>query len=356
MPATGLPGAAPYRFTFASHFPIPPLPRDNPLTAEGVELGQRLFSDPILSINGRQSCASCHQPDAGFVDKDRATSLGAEGQAGTRNAMPLFNLAWKPSFFWDGRAATLREQVLMPIQNPIEMHETLSNVVAKLRSWSSRPEKPLMSPSAIGHRPSAIDYPALFARAFGTRDITADLVARALEQFLITLVSHDSKFDRAFQGRAQLSEEEKRGFELFMTEYDPRRGQFGADCFHCHSGPFFTNHRFANNGLDATPKDLGRFDVTQNERDRGRFAAPSLRNVALTAPYMHDGRFSTLEEVIEHYRSGVRRSTTLDPNLAKHPDGGVPLTDADKKALVAFLKTLTDEKFVPAKASVAQAR
>lgn len=322
--------ATPYRFTFARQFPPPPLPRDNPMTDEGVELGRRLFHEPLLSINGRQSCASCHQAKAAFVDAERAFSLGAEGQTGTRNAMPLFNLAWKRSFFWDGRAPSLRAQVLLPIQNPIEMHESLSNVVAKLRA------------TAEGRAP---DYPALFERAFGSPEIAADRVARALEQFLLTLVSYDAKFDRALQGGATLTEEEKRGFQLFVTEFDPRRGQYGADCFHCHGGPFFTSHGFANNGLDAEFNDPGLAVVTAKDYDRGKFAVPSLRNVELTGPYMHDGRFKTLEEVIDHYSTGVKRSPSLDPNLAKHPVAGLNLSAADKQALVAFLKTLTDERF-----------
>ncbi len=142
-----------------------------------------------------------------------------------------------------------------------------------------------------------------------------------------------------------MSGEEKRGFQLFITEYDPRREQFGADCFHCHGGPLFQSQTFANNGLDAVFKDSGRYGFTKNESDQGKFSVPSLRNVELTAPYMHDGRFATLEEVIEHYATGVRRSPTLDPNLAKHPNGGVPLSSEDKKALVAFLKALTDNKY-----------
>ena len=139
-----------------------------------------------------------------------------------------------------------------------------------------------------------------------------------------------------------MTEEEKRGFQLFSTEYDPRRGQFGADCFHCHGGALFQSQTFANNGLDSEFADIGRAKVTGRESDTGKFAVPSLRNVALTGPYMHDGRFTTLEEAVAHYCTGVKRSTTLDPNLAKHPNGGVPLTEADQKALVAFLKSLTD--------------
>lgn len=325
--------ATPYRFTFARQFPPPELPLDNPLTQEGVELGKRLFNDAQLSVNGMQACATCHQADQVFTD-GKPYSPGAEGQKGVRNSMPLFNLAWKRTFFWDGRAPSLRAQVLMPIQNPIEMHESLTNVVAKLKASKL--------------------YPVLFERAFGTKEINADRVARALEQFLLTIVSYRSKFDRAMQGREKFTDQEKRGFELFVTEYDPYRGFYGADCFHCHGGPFFTNHGFANNGLDDKFSDVGLEKVTGRAMDRGRFAVPSLRNVALTAPYMHDGRFKTLEEVVEHYSTGVKRTDTLDPNISKHPDGGVPLSEADKKALVAFLKTLTDETYVPERGGASQ--
>ncbi len=343
--------ATPFGLTFSALFPRPALPLDNPLTEEGVHLGRLLFVDPRLSRNNAQSCATCHQPGAGFVDPDRAFSLGAEKQSGSRNVMPLFNLAWKSSFFWDGRTPTLRQQVLLPIQNPVEMHESLDHVVAKLRLArvnrrhqveAARIGPNLNSVSADSIPAAPDDYSSLFARAFGSPEITADRIARALEQFLLTLVTRESKFDRFLARRADLTAEEQRGFELFRTEYDPRRRQFGADCFHCHGGPLFQSQTFANNGLDVEPRDLGRFLVTRRPGDRGKFAVPSLRNVALTAPYMHDGRFRTLEQVVEHYAVGVRRSSTLDPNLAKHPPGGVPLTVADQRALVAFLKTLTD--------------
>jgi cytochrome c peroxidase len=204
------------------------------------------------------------------------------------------------------------------------MHESLTNVVAKLEA------DPTLS--------------AQFALAFGSPGVTAERMALALEQFLLTLLSFDSKFDRSLRGEAELTAEEKRGFELFHLEYEPRTGQRGADCFHCHGGPFFSNHGFANNGLDAEFTDPGRFAVTGREGDRGKFAVPSLRNVSLSAPYMHDGRFTTLEDVVEHYDHGLHRSATLDPNLAKHPAAGLGLSAEDKRALVAFLRTLTDER------------
>jgi cytochrome c peroxidase len=215
------------------------------------------------------------------------------------------------------------------------MHQSLTNLVRKLTD----PDAPAASP----------DYPALFSAAFGSPGITAEKIALALENYLLTLTSFDAKFDRVTRGEERFTPDEQRGFELFSTEYDPRRGQFGADCFHCHGGPLFQSQSFANNGLDSDFKDLGREKVTGKAYDRGKFAVPSLRNIALTAPYMHDGRFNTLEEVVEHYCTGVIRGPTLDPNIAKHPDGGVPLSQADKQALVAFLKTLTDEQYLSAR-------
>jgi cytochrome c peroxidase len=352
----------PYRFTYAAHFPKPALPLDNPLTEEGVALGRRLFNDPLLSKGEKQSCASCHQMDGGTVDAGRAFSLGVDGLEGKRNAMPLYNLAWKSEFFWDGRAKSLRQQALMPIQDELEMHETLPNVVEKLkRTGSSRREEASTSQSAIGNRQSAINqslltsaatsYGEMFTRAFGTPDITAERVGLALEQFLLTVTAFDSKFDRVVRGEATFTVLEQRGFELFHTENDPRRGQFGADCFHCHGGPLFQNVAFANNGLEREPKDLGRFLVTGRAGDKGKFSVPSLRNVELTAPYMHDGRHHTLEEAVFHYVRGVQRSETLDPNLAKHRPGGIHLPPPDLHALVAFLKTLTDESLRPARRS-----
>ena len=312
----------PYHFTMGGAFPIPDLPRDNPLTGERVVLGNKLFHETALSRDSSISCASCHQPDHTFTDP-RRFSVGVRAQTGTRHAMPLFNLAWKSSFFWDGRAPSLRAQALVPIQDHTEMDETLDHVTAKLAADPS--------------------YPPMFNAAFGTPEITPEKLGLAIEQYLLTLTSFNSKFDHAMQGKETLNEDEKRGFELFMTENDPRTGQRGADCFHCHGGALFTDNQFHNNGLEPNDADPGRFRVTHNEADRNKFATPSLRNVARTGPYMHDGRFTTLEEVVAHYSTGVVRSATLDPNLAKHPSNGLQLSPADQRALVAFLKTLSDE-------------
>jgi cytochrome c peroxidase len=315
----------PYDLRVSSRLPAYEVPLDNPLTAEGVALGRRLFFDPILSKDGTVSCASCHEQARAFTD-GRVVGEGVGGAQGARNSMSLVNLLWASEMFWDGHSPNLREQVLEPIQDPREMGETLASVVRKLVE--------------------AEGYPEAFERAFGERAVTPTRIAKALEQFLLTLVSQDSRFDRAMRGEAELSAEERRGFQLFVGEKDPALGLHGADCFHCHGGSLFTNNGFANNGLALAADDTGRFVVTEDEVDRGKFKVPSLRNVALTAPYMHDGRFTTLEEVVEHYDHGVVRGGNLDPNIAKHPKGGLGLSEDEKAALVAFLRTLTDEQFV----------
>lgn len=321
----------PFQLTISERLPKVKLPPDNPLTVEGVELGQRLFHEPRLSQNNAQSCASCHDRSKSFTDGQRY-SAGVSGERGRRNTMPLVNLAWAQEFFWDGRAASLREQILMPIQDAHEMNETLERAVAKLKADRN--------------------YPVQFKAAFGSAEITAERMALALEQLLLTLVSQDSKFDRAARKLAELTPQEQRGLQLFVTEHDPARGLRGADCFHCHGGNLFSNHQFMNNGLEERAGDLGRIEVTKSEADRAKFKVPTLRNVALTAPYMHDGRFATLEEVVEHYNGKLHRSRTLDPNLAKHPEAGLGLSAEDKAALVAFLKTLTDDQFVSSESEV----
>jgi cytochrome c peroxidase len=323
-------GAHDFPIAITERFPQVSLPPDNPLTREGVALGKKLFHDTRLSINSTQSCASCHQQEQALSDA-RRYSLGAEGQIGTRQAMPLFNLAWAQGFFWDGRAKTLREQVLMPIQDKHEMHESLERVVEKLEQDAEMKTK--------------------FDQAFGSAGISADRIAKALEQYLLTLISQDSRFDQAVRKVTELSEQEKRGLQLFVTEHDPKRGLMGADCFHCHGGTLFTDHQYRDNGLTLAAEDLGRMMVTGEAKDREKFKTPSLRNIAVTAPYMHDGRFATLEEVVAHYSGPMIRRDTLDPNLAKHPETGIQLSVEAQRDLVAFLKTLTDEDFVhPAKA------
>lgn len=313
--------------------PEPNLPADNPLTVQGVELGRMLFYETMLSKDGTQACASCHrQPDA-FSDTARF-SIGVEGLPGKRQAMPVFNMAWHSNeFFWDGRASLLRDQALRPIQDPLEMNETLDRVISKLSN---------------SHL-----YRDQFVRAFGTNDITPEKMALALEQFMLSIVSHQSKYDRYLAGEVNLTESELRGKQLFETEYNPFFPEFsGADCAHCHGGNNFENDQYMNNGLDTDAEftDLGREMVTHNANDRAKFKVPSLRNVALTPPYMHDGRFSTLEEVIDHYQSGIKHSSTVDPTVANTQETGLFLTEQDKQDLIQFLKTLSDETFITNKA------
>jgi len=318
-------GGTPYPFVVPHGFPQPSLPADNPLTVEGVALGRRLFLEKRLSGNGTQACASCHQPAYAFSDRGKAFSMGIDGHMGARNAPALFNLAWNDAFTWDGKRPRLRDQALAPIQDSREMHQSLPRAVRALQG-------------SAGYRRD-------FAAAFGSTTIDGDRIGRAIEQYLYTIISADSRFDRALRREAQFTDQEKRGLQLFLTENDPARGQRGGDCFHCHGGALFSDYRFHNNGLDGLYKDLGRRLVTHEDADAGKFKTPSLRNVALTAPYMHDGRFTSLEQVVAHYSEGVHRSATLDPNIAKHPDGGIHLDAADQAALVAFLKTLTDPQF-----------
>lgn len=294
----------PFPFKMSGRFPMPLLPRDNPLLTERVTLGKKLFNDKSLSKDETISCATCHHQDKAFTD-GLPLSKGIEGRLGDRNSMPLFNLAWKSSFFWDGRAKSLRDQVLQPIQDHREMNADLPTVIAHLEKNEG----------------------TAFERAFGPGEVTKEKLALALENFLLTLTSYDSKFDRAMSGEAKLTPAEEQGMKLFFTEYEPRSQQYGADCFHCHGGANFSDHQLHNNGLG------------------GNFSTPSLRNLVLTAPYMHDGRFKTLEEVIAHYSGPIARSNSLDPNLAKHPKLGLQLKKADQTALVAFLKTLTDPRY-----------
>ena len=307
---------------------LPPadVPADNPLTVEGVQLGRNLFYEKLLSGNGTQSCASCHIQNDAFTDKGLAKSLGIRNLPGGRNSMPLINLMFHNNgFFWDGRAKTLREQSLHPIQDTLEMDETLENVVSKLRASQK--------------------YPALFRLAFGTEEITAHRISMALEQFMHTLLSGNSRFDQAQAGLVTLTPSEMRGQKLFFTEFTPGAPEKGADCFHCHGGPDFSNHLFMNNGLDVIGTDPGRGRVTGRTQDYAKFKTPSLRNIEKSAPYMHDGRFKSLEHVIEHYNGGVKHAVNLDPNMHAIKDG-LNLTAEEKTDLINFLKALSDSSYL----------
>jgi len=309
--------------------PAPDLPADNALTEQGVQLGRMLFYETMLSKDGTQSCASCHRQPDGFSDTLQF-SVGVEMLEGKRQAMPVFNMAWHSNeFFWDGRAHLLRDQSLLPIQDPLEMNETLENVIAKLSDTEM--------------------YQDQFMRAFGSEEITSEKMSLAMEQFMLSIVSYDSKYDKYLAGDVQLTESEERGRILFETEYNPFfPDQSGADCAHCHGGANFENDQYMNNGLDsdANITDIGREEVTNDPNDKGKFKVPTLRNVALTAPYMHDGRFQTLEEVIDHYNEGIQESATTDITVLNTMDTGLFLDEQGKQDLINFLKTLTDDTFV----------
>lgn len=312
-------------------FPEMDIPQNNPLTVEGVELGRHLFWDGILSRTNDISCASCHQPQAGFSDPN-VVSVGVDGRTGVRNSMTLANIGYANRFFWDGRSLTLEEQILEPVVHPDEMD----------LDW----------PEAVSRLTSHPEYPQMFSAAFGGDCIDSSRVAMAIAQFLRTMVSANSKFDRwQWYGTAQLTPSETRGLELFLAEGgDPAvvpGGQFGGDCFHCHGGDllFFTNQQFSNNGLDSVFTDLGLGGVTGNPGDMGKFKVPTLRNAEVTGPFMHDGRFADLEEVLEHYNSGGVFSPTIDPFM-KYTSGGLQLPEQDKQAIIDFIKTLTDYEFL----------
>ena len=308
---------------FQQLLPTPTIPSDNRLTEEGVALGRKLFYDPILSGDGTQSCTSCHLQANAFTDP-RQFSIGIDGSIGTRNAMPVFNAAWSinQKFFWDGRASSLEEQALQPVENPIEMNNTWQQAISSLQATA--------------------DYPELFNKAFGTSTITKELVAKAIAQFERTLISGNTPFDRYLLGDENaVSQQVINGFNIFM---DPDRG----DCFHCHgsdTNPLWTDNIFHNNGLDETFTDKGLGDVTGDPLDFGKFKSPSLRNLAYTAPYMHDGRFATLDEVINHYSEGLVYSETIDPLMKFVAQGGNQLSQQEKEDLKAFLLSLSEEDF-----------
>lgn len=306
-------------------------PADNPITNDGATLGRVLFYDKKLSANGTIACASCHKQDKGFSD-DAILSPGFAGGTTGRHSMTLINARFyqRGRFFWDERAATLEEQVLMPFQDPVEMGMTLGQVVSKVQEQSY--------------------YPELFEKAFGSQEINSDKISKALAQFVRSIVSYSSKYDG---GRA-LSASPGANFPNFTAEENLGKNIFfrtipngGGACFGCHTTEAFisANPGPQNNGLDASSiTDLGAGNVFTNPIFVGRFKTTSLRNIELTAPYMHDGRFSTLEEVVEHYNSGIQKHPTLSPALTDVNGNPVRLnfTQSEKAALIAFLKTLTD--------------
>ena len=317
--------ATPYELQIPQGFPQMVIPTDNPMTVEGVALGRKLFYDKRLSQDNSLSCSSCHLQANAFSDP-RSFSEGVTGAIGVRNAMALVNLGWEQFFFWDGRSATLEEQAFFPVIDPREMNATWSDVIAKLQA---DPE-----------------YKKMFNQAFSTPGITVDRVTKAIAQFERTLISGNSKFDKVLRGEVSFTPSEANGYDLFTKDKDEFNNISGADCFHCHGPILMSKQVFANNGLNANFIDLGLGAITFNPNDNGRFKAPTLRNIELTGPYMHDSRFSTLDQVINHYSNGLVMSPTIDPLMKFAADGGVGLTPQEKADVKAFLLTLTDWDFV----------
>lgn len=303
-----------------AHFP--PLAYDiagNPPTEKGFELGRKLFYDGRLASDGLVSCAFCHIQENAFTHHGHTVSHGVEDRMGTRNALPIQNLAFFTTFMWDGATNSLELQPIIPLTSHIEMDGDLTAIVTMMKA---DPE-----------------YRELYRRAFANGEVNTENMLRALAQFMAMAVSANARFDqyRRHEPGGELTAEEQAGLALF-----------DAKCASCHTGALQTDGSFRNNGLPPNPLvyDTGRFAVSGKEEDRYRFRVPSLRNVEVTAPYMHDGRFGTLRRVLDHYASGVADSPTLDPALRHGGGTGIPLTEAEKAQLISFLKTLTDHDFL----------
>ena len=316
-----------YIFPDLKFFPPMPMRESDPVTNEGVTLGRYLFYDDILSSDRSMSCATCHRQKAAFSDAPQRFSKGRNDELMQRNTMPLFNLSWYPGFFWDGKAATLEEQIFFPVRAHNEMNLRWKDAVQRVESSEF--------------------YKSEFKQAFGNRKIDSILVSNAIGQFLRTLLSYRSKYDRVLIGESRFTKDELDGYILMN---DQTKG----DCLHCHStdaDALGTMRFYSNNGLDSVSdkknyKDPGRGGITGLSRDYGKFKIPSLRNLLFTAPYMHDGRFNTIEEVIDFYSEGIRPTVNIDSRMEFAHRGGAKLSSDEKNKIVAFLKTLTDSLFV----------
>lgn len=287
-------------------------------TEYGTELGRKLFYDGRLAADNTVACAFCHIQENAFTHHGHTVSHGVEDRQGFRNAPPLQNLIFLTSYMWDGVVKDLEKQPVIPISAHEEMDETMENIVKKI---SSDPE-----------------YQKLFYQTFGDKQIKADRILNALAQFMTTLISANSRYDAYLSGKGTLTEQERYGMEIFT-----------AKCGSCHSGALLTDQSFRNTGLPENPlyKDIGRARYTGNASDKYAFRVPSLRNLSYTAPYMHDGRFSSLQAVLDFYDSGVKNVPNLDPELKKHNGKtGIPLLAYEKSAILAFLKTLDDPTFI----------
>jgi cytochrome c peroxidase len=301
----------PLTFVVPNHFPDPVYDfSNNPITRDAFELGRRLFYDVRLSSDYSVSCASCHKLEHAFSDAGFPLSQGVGGAFGDRNSLPLFNLAWHPAFMWDGGVNHIEISSFAAIVHPRELNMDFAVLLNRLRGIA--------------------EYQLLFEKAFGSPGIDDQRFFYAMTQFTGLMVSATSKYDEYLKGNTNLTNLELTGLSLFQQH-----------CASCHSGVLLTDFSYRNNGLDSEFTDIGRMEITNNSDDLGKFRVPSLRNVLLTGPYMHDGRFANLDQVLNHYVTGIQQSATLDPLLAQ----GIGLNTAERASIIAFLHTLTDNKF-----------
>ncbi|WP_237732265.1 cytochrome-c peroxidase [Flavobacterium sp. UGB4466] len=310
--------------TIPANFPEFIDSKTNPLSADGIALGKKLFFDKRLSGNNQISCATCHQQNLAFSDGFALTNNGISGKKLERNSPALMNLAWATNgLFWDGGSTNLESQAFAPLAHEDEMHQNLGELIEELNEDAH--------------------YPAMFQKAFGKAINQADIV-KAIAQFERTMISGNSRYDKYVRGETggHLDENELKGLQLAE--------QF---CFSCHKTPLLTDNLYHNNGIDSNFTDdtelmikKGRARVTNLADDLGKFKTPTLRNVEKTGPYMHDGRFATLDEVLNHYSEGVKDSPSLDVILKQNGKFGITLSETDKKQIIAFLKTLTDTAFL----------
>lgn len=310
----------PATLSVPSNFPQPIYDLSiNPLTEEGIALGKMLFYDPILSRNNTISCGFCHQQTTAFTHHGHDVSHGIDDKLGRRNSLPIQNLIWYKNFFWDGGVHNLDLVPLNAISNPVEMDEDTQVLMAKLEAQQR--------------------YLHQFKLAFGSEEINSTRFLQALSQFLATMVSANAPYDKYIR---------QEGFQFNAGQLEGH-ALFKQHCESCHSSDLFTDQSFRNNGF-STPddllKDAGREEITLNPDDRGKFKVPSLRNIEYTAPYMHNGKLASLEEVLDFYSSGVNVSATLDPILNANGQPGISLTDDEKKKIIAFLLTLSDQQFL----------
>lgn len=317
----------PYQFPTLKFFPEMPVSINNPVSVEGATLGRYLFYDPILSADSTISCASCHRQEVAFSDSPNRLSMGIDGKSTFRHSMPLFNLAWYPSMFWDGKSTSIEDQVFHPLNADNEMNLQWKDATQRIQNSEF--------------------YQPMFKAAFGKEEIDSLLIAKAIGQFERTLISNNSRYDKVLKGETYFSIQEYEGF-LLMND------QTKGNCLHCHTtdgNALGTTAKFSNNGLDPifdpqNYSDKGKGEISGKTADFGLFRIPSLRNIVVTAPYMHDGRFETLEEVLNFYSEEVNNCSNIDSKMGFAHQGGVHLTKDEKEKIIVFLHTLTDSIFL----------